>query len=147
MVAVPDPGAWVQLPNRSPVAEAAAWVLGGSWAGTGFAASALEGYADKMANPNTRWYGKILPAAGGALSAAWQPNNWYWTAMTLGGAYGVRNAGTVWNLADGTSARTVVDYGNLVRVERHMIGKGVTRGMRWHMDGLWGKIRHWPWGF
>ncbi len=59
--------------------------------------------------------------------------------------YGLRNAFSVWHLRDGTAARTLIDYGNAFRLEQHMIGRGTERAMRWHIDALWGLVRHWPW--
>ena len=73
----------------NPMAEAAAWVAGGSWAGTLFGQSALERYSDWYTNPRTPWYGKLFSALGGAAAGAWQPNNWYGTAGALAGGLAV----------------------------------------------------------
>jgi Uri superfamily endonuclease len=60
-------------------------------------------------------------------------------------AYGVRNAARTWQLRDGSPAYTPVDYGNILRIEKHFIGKGSSRAIRWHIDGAGKAIKHWPW--
>jgi RHS repeat-associated protein len=52
----------------------------------------------------------------------------------------------VWNLRDGSKAATLVDWGGFFRLEGHAIGRGAANAFRWHVDALWGAIRHWPWG-
>lgn len=81
---------------------------------------------------------------GGGFAALWTRETYQDTFWALLSAYGARNVGTPWQLRDGSSARTIIDYGDIIRVEKHMIGRGAMRGRRWHVDGLNGLIKHWP---
>ena len=117
----------------------------GKYFGTGYGASSLDAYTQGMLESDS-WYGWTGNFLGAYFSALWTPETYKETAVVLAAGYGLRNAGQAWQLADGTSARTIVDYGNVFRMERHMIGRGLARASRWHIDALWGAVRHWPWG-
>jgi hypothetical protein len=116
----------------------------GYYYGTGAGLDAQQWYMDQIVNNGKPWYQEMHLWAGGFMAGLWTPDTYQETGWTLISAYGLRNAGTPWQLRDGSPARTVVDYGDIIRVEKHMIGKGAARGAKWHVDGLNGLIRHWP---
>lgn len=119
-------------------------IKSGQFIGTGIGGEATNFYAVKyQESGNPLW---VVP---GLFSALWTPETYVGTISTLFGGHGFRNAGRVWYLRDGTSARTLVDYGNFLRIERHMIGKARfnNRAMKWHLDAFWGEVRHWPHNF
>ncbi len=85
---------------------------------------------------------KLFYGTGGLFASAWTKDTWRETTSTLLLGTGLRNAGRTWTLRDGTPAYTLIDYGNLARLEKHMIGSGALRGIKWHIDALWGLIKH-----
>ncbi|MDH4227146.1 MAG: hypothetical protein OEV59_05265 [Deltaproteobacteria bacterium] len=114
-----------------------------------------ESLGQPIAEDSAMWYaeqyqktGNATYWVGGVIASAWTPETYFATAGTLCGAYGLRNAGRIWYLADGTPAYTLIDYGNLFRLEKHMLtiydkaGKA-TRAIKWHIDALGGYIKHW----
>jgi RHS repeat-associated protein len=118
----------------------------GDYFGTQYGANSTDIWAARAVASET-WYGTAGNYFMGGLSALWTPETYKETAIVLVGSYGLRNAGRVWHLRDGTPASTVIDYGNAARLEKHMIGKGANHAARWHVDGLWGHVKHWPWKF
>jgi RHS repeat-associated protein len=115
--------------------------------GENYGEAAAQYYANITVDPCASNLEKAGAWAGGILSSLWTSETSSATFFSLTGTYGLRNAGAIWNLRDGSPARTVIDYGNLFRLEQHMIGKGAARGIKWHIDALWGVIRHWPWNY
>ena len=113
----------------------------GYYFGTGFGEKALEWYAQKWAET-----GNPIWAVPGSFAALWTPETYQATAGTLMGTHGIRNAGRVWHLRDGSPARTLIDFGNIIRVEKHYIGKGAAHALKWHIDAFGKLIKHWPWG-
>ncbi|MBF0385416.1 MAG: RHS repeat-associated core domain-containing protein, partial [Candidatus Omnitrophica bacterium] len=112
----------------------------GYYYGTGFGIDAVAMYAMKYNETgNPLW---IVP---GGFAALWTPETYQVTGWTLIAAYGIRSAGRTWKLADGSVAYTPIDYGNILRIEKHFIGKGSLRAIKWHIDALGNLIKHWPW--
>lgn len=115
-------------------------------AGENYGEEAAQYWANQSENQCSSSGRRAFATGMGLFASLWTPNTSDATVMTLLSAYGLRNAGRPWALRDGSPARTVIDYGNAFRVEQHMIGKGAERGLKWHVDALWGRVRHWPWG-
>jgi RHS repeat-associated protein len=115
-------------------------------AGETYGEDAAKWYADRSIDPNNAWYETALYTTGGLFASLWTPCTSDKTFSALLTAYGIRNAGGFWSLRDGSRAYTLIDFKNLFRLEWHMIGKGELRKQLWHVDALWGAVKHWPWG-
>ncbi|CAG0949908.1 hypothetical protein METP3_00150 [Methanosarcinales archaeon] len=119
-----------------------------------FGINAGESYGEEAAlywanryNNSDWWFESIYTGAMGLSASLWTECTSEKTVAALTFSYGVRNAGQVWKLADGSPARTIIDFGRFFRVEKHWIGsvKKRTRALKWHIDAFWGLMRHWPW--
>jgi len=113
--------------------------------GESYGEAALNYYVSITLNPEATWYEKGGAYVGAFFSALWTCDTSDKTFTVLSLAYPIRNIS--WTLRDGSRAHTLIDFGDLFRLEYHKIGKGALNAPRWHIDALWGRVRHWPWGF